>query len=389
MSTELKTTHRHTFAAEPGERVATLVTEAIARTYAVAAQTWHGCELQVVFNEDVPAEAFGQLMARLAFVSGKLTEKVLFENRPSRPAPADPFDELVARDDVQPVGPGLFVLQGEFLRLFNHLDRRWRRVALELGAVEQDNPGVWPVDLYRRINYLAEFPQQAIMAAGVSPANADLKAVAAAYHQGRDFETVDLSHHMNPASFGLQSAVCDCCYYALRGRTDYRDTLYTTRNKVFRNECSATGSLDRLTSFTVRDIMFVGGQEFVMAERERMVVLAREFLAELDLDSALASANDPFFAGDALIKAVFQNAAELKYELLARLPFSGRDMAIGSVNLHQDYFGRAFDIRRPDGEPVWSGCLGIGFERLVYAIYAQYGADSNTWPAHLRLMAEG
>jgi seryl-tRNA synthetase len=193
---------------------------------------------------------------------------------------------------------------------------------------------------------------------------------------------------MNPASFGLQSAVCDCCYYALRGRTDYHNTLYTTRNKVFRNECSPTGSLDRLTSFTVRDIMFVGGQEFVMAERERMLGLAREFLAELDLDSALASANDPFFAGDALIKAVFQNAAELKYELLARLPFSGRDLAIGSVNLHQDYFGRAFGITRPDGQPVWSGCLGIGFERLVYAVYAQFGTVVKTWPAHLRAMAE-
>ena len=125
-----------------------------------------------------------------------------------------------------------------------------------------------------------------------------------------------------------------------------------------------------------------------MAERNRMLDLARDFLAELDLDSVLVSANDPFFAGDALVKAVFQNAAELKYELLAKLPFSGREMAIGSVNLHQDFFGRAFGITRPEGEPVWSGCLGIGFERLVYAVYAQFGTDTKTWPAHLRAIVE-
>lgn len=382
------TAHRHTFAQEPGERFATLVAEAIERTYAVAGMTWNGPELQVEFAEEVSEQAFGQLMTRLAFVGAKLTEKVLYENRPDRPTRPDPFPELVARDDVHPVGPGLFVLQGQFLRLFNHFDNHWRRLALDLGAVEQDNPGVWPVDLYHKINYLAEFPQQAILAAGVSPANADLKAVAEQYHQNRDYETVDMARHMAPATFGLQSAVCDCCYYALRGRTDYRDTLYTTRNKVFRNECSPTGSLDRLTSFTVRDIMCVGSRDFVMAERERMIGLARDFLAQLDLDSALASANDPFFAGEALIKAVFQNAAELKYELLARLPFSGRDLAIGSVNLHQDYFGRAFGITRPDGQPVWSGCLGIGFERLVYAVYAQFGTDTQQWPASLRAVLE-
>lgn len=380
--------HRHTFAREPGERFATLVAEAIERTYAVAGLTWNGPELQVEFAEEVGEQAFAQLMTRLAFVGAKLTEKVLYENRPGRPAPPDPFDALVARHDVQPVGPGLFVLQGEFLRLFNHFDNHWRRLALDLGAVEQDNPGVWPVDLYRKINYLAEFPQQAILAAGVSPAHADLKAVAERYHQSRDYDSVDLGHHMAPASFGLQSAVCDCCYYALQGRSDHRDTLYTTRNKVFRNECSPTGSLDRLTSFTVRDIMCVGSRDFVMAERDRMIGLARDFLARLDLDSALASANDPFFAGEALIKAVFQNAAELKYELLARLPFNGRDLAIGSVNLHQDYFGRAFGITLPDGTPVWSGCLGIGFERLVYAVYAQFGLDTRNWPASLSAVLE-
>ncbi len=81
-----------------------------------------------------------------------------------------------------------------------------------------------------------------------------------------------------------------------------------------------------------------------------------------------------------MIKTVYQNAADLKQELLVTLPFNGQEMAIGSLNLHQDFFGRCFDIALPDGRPVWSGCLGIGFERLVYAFYAQYGLDTAGGP---------
>jgi hypothetical protein len=114
-----------------------------------------------------------------------------------------------------------------------------------------------------------------------------------------------------------------------------------------------------------------------------MIELAIEFLAWLDLDCSIGVANDPFFTDESMIKAVYQNASELKYELLVKLPFSGKELAIGSINLHQDFFGRAFDITLPDGGFVWSGCIGIGFERLVYALYAQYGTESDSWPAHL------
>jgi seryl-tRNA synthetase len=119
-----------------------------------------------------------------------------------------------------------------------------------------------------------------------------------------------------------------------------------------------------------------------------MIELAIEFLAWLDLDSSIAAANDPFFTDESMIKAVYQNASELKYELLVKLPFSGKELAVGSINLHQDFFGQAFDIKLPDGGFVWSGCLGIGFERIVYALYAQYGTESDSWPAHLRRIVE-
>ncbi len=387
MSTATTCRHRHRFGREICGAAADFVVAALRRTYAVEDLALDGRDLCATLGEAVAADAFADLMRRLEFVTSKMTDRTLYENRPGRAAPPDPFPALVARRDIQPVGPGLFVLQGEFLRLQRHFDEHWRAVALQLGAVEQDNPAIWPVELYRRIDYFADFPHQVILAAPVKPHHADRAAVASAYARREDYAAV-ATDHLAPSTFGLQSAVCDTCYFALQGARDYTDTLYTTRNKVFRNECSQTNSLDRLTSFTVRDIMFVGSERYVLAQREAMLELAVGFLDRLDLDATIAAANDPFFTGDAMIKTVYQNAADLKQELLVTLPFNSREMAIGSVNLHQDFFGRCFDIAQPDGRPVWSGCLGIGFERLVYAIYAQYGLDTTTWPLHLREILE-
>ncbi len=387
MSTATACQHRHRFGREISGAAADFVIAALRRTYAVEDLALTGRDLCATIGEPVAADAFAGLMRRLEFVTGKMTDRTLYENRPGRAAPPDPFAALVARRDVQPIGPGMFVLQGEFLRLQRHFDEHWRAIALRLGAVEQDNPAVWPVELYRKIDYFADFPHQVILAAPVKPHHADRAAVASAYARREDYAAV-ATDHLAPSTFGLQSAVCDTCYFALQGARDHHDTLYTTRNKVFRNECSETGSLDRLTSFTVRDIMFVGSERYVLAQREAMLEQAVAFLDHLDLDATIAAANDPFFTGDAMIKTVYQNAADLKQELLVTLPFNGREMAIGSVNLHQDFFGRCFDIAQPDGRPVWSGCLGIGFERLIYAIYAQYGLDTAAWPAHLREILE-
>jgi len=384
----MKSTHTYHFNREVNEQAVSFMTDAIERSYDVERIDFSENMLSLVFREPVSTESFDTLVERLDFISSKMTTRSLYENHPLRNAPEDPFETLLQSGDVQPVGRGLFVLQGQFLKLFQYFNEYWRKKALELGAVEQDNPAVWPAGLYRDINYIAEFPHQIILATPVKQHNADLTAMAQKYAKKKAFAHIDITEHMAPSEFGLQNAVCDTCYYVMRGKRAFENTLFTTYNKVFRNECSETNSLDRLTSFSVRDIMFVGDQKFVMLQRQKMIELTIEFLDWLDLDSSIAAANDPFFTDESMIKAVYQNASELKYELLAKLPFSGKELAVGSINLHQDFFGQAFDITLPDGGYVWSGCLGIGFERIVYALYAQYGTEADSWPSHLSAIVE-
>ena len=384
----MKSIHSYRFKQAFTEQTASFIADAIERTYDVEHIDFSVNILDVVFREAVSTESFNTLVERLDFISSKMTSKTLFENRPGRKIPEDPLETLLLAGDVQPVGRGLFLLQGQFLKLFQFFNGYWRQKAIELGAVEQDNPVLWPAGLYKDIDYIAEFPHQIILASPVKQRSADLTAMAQRYTKENDFQHIDISEHMEPSTFGLQNAVCDVCNYALRGKTGCENTLFTTYNKVFRNECSERNSLDRLTSFSVRDIMFVGDQAFVMQQRQKMIELAIEFLAWLDLDSSIVAANDPFFTGESILKAVYQNSSELKYELLVKLPCIGQELAIGSLNLHQDFFGRAFDIRLPNGDFAWSGCLGIGFERLVYAFYAQYGTELHSWPEQLCTILE-
>ena len=204
------------------------------------------------------------------------------------------------------------------------------------------------------------------------------------YSQDQDYDAVRVQDGLADCQYGLQPAVCDVCYYTLSHATDHGNTVYTTYNKVFRNEVSPTGSLDRLTAFSVRDIMFVGDRDFVLTMRQRLIEDLSEFLRVLDLDCRIETANDPFFMNESAMKSVFQNASRLKHELLVRLNYSGEHLAVGSINLHLDFFGKAFDIRLPDGTWAHSGCIGIGFERLTYGLYCQYGPDIETWPTALR-----
>ena len=82
-------------------------------------------------------------------------------------------------------------------------------------------------------------------------------------------------------------------------------------------------------------------------------------------------------------KKLVQHSFELKYEILVKIPFMSRDIAVGSVNLHLDTFGHAFDISTKD-EKLFSGCIGIGFERILLAFYSQFGTEIENWPVKLR-----
>jgi hypothetical protein len=335
----------------------------------------------VVEHDDKASEAALQdMLRRLVFISKNINKDSVFHNDVPVRFTDDPQPALEASGQVIPLDPGFYTFQGDFLRVWHGINRAVMRIAADFGAIEQEHPAVWPVKLFKMIDYFTEFPQQMILCAPVKSDFASRALFSKLYAKDQAFETVEMGEHMASASYGLQPAVCDCSYYVLRGSRTHRDAYYTTFNKVFRNERSATQRLDRLTSFSVRDIMFVGGDEFVLEAREKLIEALTGLLQSLRLQAKIETANDPFFANESAMKSVFQAAHKLKYELLARIPHLDKDIAVGSINLHKDFFGRALDIQMHDGRVASSGCIGVGMERMAYALFCQHGPDLAQWP---------
>lgn len=354
---------------------------ALDRSYHLVDLQWEGPAVRLSLAEPADPEQVRQQANRLAQLARTLTPDVRHRQLGSGVFRDNPTPTLTSRGDVTMIAPGMAALAGPFLDLTNAVDRYWRRASETLEAREEEYPALWPVDLYHRIDYFKEFPQQVLMTAPVHENFHQREAFADQYGKHQEYDTVDSSRHLAPSRAGLQSAVCDCCYFMRRDTENQADRWFTTAGRVFRNEVSPTGELDRLLSFRVRDIMAVGSESFVRGAQRHMLELAGEFLQRLDLTCRIETAGDPFFANDSVLKNLFQTASGLKYELKVRLPHSDQDLAIGSVNLHQDFFGRSLDIRLPDGSPAWSACVGVGFERAAYAICCQHGPNPANWPA--------
>lgn len=361
------------------EQVA-FVEAAVRNSFCVTAFDWQSDGVIISHEETGSVSALASMAKRFVFIAKNIEQDLVFHNDVEIRYRDDPQPELERRRDVIPIQPGFFSFQGDMLRVLQALNLSVQKMGEEVDAIEQEHPAVWPVRLFKMIDYFRDFPQQMILCAPLKDDFEVRAEFSKNFGKEADFDSVPMGTHMADATFGLQPAVCDCCYYTLEGARDLKDSFYTTTNRVFRNERSATNQLDRLTNFTVRDIMFVGREEYVLEARQLMIERLSKFLVSLGINAKIETANDPFFANESAMKSVFQNTHRLKYELLAYIPHLDREIATGSINLHTDFFGRAFDIESAEGAVAHSGCIGVGMERMTYALFCQHGPDLGDWP---------
>ncbi len=196
------------------------------------------------------------------------------------------------------------------------------------------------------------------------------------------------SEHIHQGGMCLNPAACFPAYPTLSGRTlDVQGHVLSWLGRVFRYESRNIIGLDRLYEFNVREIVFLGTDEYVRDCRKKALPLIRELAEHFDLDMKLQTATDPFFATVSAAKKFFQQAQEVKNEILIPVlkeDGTEKELACGSVNLHGSFFGERFDIKAADGEPAHTGCIGLGIERWVLAGFTQHGFDPERWPKAVR-----
>lgn len=192
----------------------------------------------------------------------------------------------------------------------------------------------------------------------------------------------DWTRELTPTDVMLTPAACYPLYPTARGTLPADGRLVDLRSFVFRHEPSIDPA--RMQIFRQREFVRLGTAEQALRHRDQWLQLGQEILNSVDLDVTPVLANDPFFGRGGRMMAAAQKEQNLKYELVIGVASAEKPTAITSCNCHLDYFGQAFEIRLPGGEPAHSACIGFGLERIALALFMKHGFDTDHWPSSAR-----
>jgi seryl-tRNA synthetase len=227
--------------------------------------------------------------------------------------------------------------------------------------------------------YLKSFPNLLGCVCVLHGTEAAIRSAADRHESGGDWTT-----SLAAADLVLTPAACYPLYplVAARGALPPGGIIVDVAADCFRREPSR--SLDRLQSFRMREFVRIGSPEDITAFREGWIERARQLAAELALPFAVDIANDPFFGRVGQVMAVSQLQQSLKFELLIPYFAGARPTACMSFNYHREHFGQVWGIKASGEEPVHTGCVAFGMDRLTVALFANHGPDPAKWPDSAR-----
>lgn len=238
-------------------------------------------------------------------------------------------------------------------KIMYDLDERFREKALSMNAEEYHIPAMIDKDVLEKCGYFSSFPQHITIAAHLD-ANSFMQISNS--NQMAENTVVASSQYLTPAA-------CLHIYPMLQGQViDQR--VVTTRARVYRHEYEHYDGISRLWDFTVREIVFIGREEFVLKCLEDMKKFALNYARSIGITSNISVASDNFYPNKVNdVKKKIQLNNSLKNELVTRIV--DKEVALASFNFHGTHFSRPFEFDQQGN--IVTGCVGFGLERWVAA----------------------
>lgn len=300
--------------------------------------------------------------------------RVLFEQ-------AGPTVTEVPAADLRAVGPGLVVLGPAPARLAAIVDRFAQELAHSLGAVEYTVPHLVSWETIDRAGYARTFPQHLTACSVVAPDLSALDRFAAADN------LVDRDADLRPAPVTLAPTVCMNIFAAHADRPLSGPVTATAKQACARHEVIAEGAT-RLWSFNMREIVYIGEADGAREFCRDIIGELIDLLRSIGLPATICSASDPFFTVERESLSSYQSRLDLKQEVRGRMAGDDREVAITSVNIHNQHFGQSFGISLSD-DASSSACVGFGLERWAQWLHGYVGDDAQRWPKALRRLDAG
>jgi seryl-tRNA synthetase len=282
---------------------------------------------------------------------------------------------LRSRGEIWDVARGVTGLRGDLARLFGDLERRIARVCVGETMVEWRVPPAIDFGTLARADYFASLPQWLTVASHLSGSEEALLRIAEHPEPGRAVREA-----ATPPELAFNPAVCYHVYAGFAGQRIDAPRFVTAQAGCWRHEADRHNALERGWAFTMREVVCIGQESDARTFLERSSERVSALASALGLEAAIAPATDPFFAPTGRAKQLVQRMKGLKHELLLPLGDT-RTTAAASFNLHDKFFGEAFDIRLADNQPATTACLAFGIERWTLAFLVAHGPDAAAWPS--------
>lgn len=266
---------------------------------------------------------------------------------------------------------GIIGLSGSAVKLFDYFDDVFRRFAGEIGAVTEKYPVLLPLSTLKDTGYLKTSPQYNIFCSPVIENMDKLEEVG----MGKNY-----NNYTGEIANALSPSACFHVYERYRNKVLQGEKTVTLLQSVFRNEGRFNwNEFGRLKDYHVREIVFIGNDEYVENSRKRLMKMTSDFMRELDMSGEITSASDAFIIPQMQLYKSLQIKNKVKYEV--RLNYSDeKQMAAASFNLHGSTFTYPFNIKVANVDNAVTGCVGYGIERWVLCFLCRFGVDEKNWP---------
>ncbi|MEK3864592.1 hypothetical protein MHH60_14050 [Paenibacillus sp. FSL H7-0716] len=258
--------------------------------------------------------------------------------------------------------------------LLERLDKEFTRIAIKYDAELRDYPTVLNKKNMIRNQYHIHFPQNIY---GVTSVPHNYKAI-----KNFRIKAEQNSYEESLVSQGevLQPCICYHCYEELQGKRLSDGIVLTGKGKCFRHEIEWRKDNYRKNEFTMREIVFVGREDWVVQMRNQIMDDVWNLFESKGLNGRIETATDPFFfSQDLKTKGTYQMMSNAKYELIVTT-LSGKEVSIASFNYCLDMLCSKYEIKDYDGLALYSGCVAFGIDRWKEALVDINGRDLKNWP---------
>jgi seryl-tRNA synthetase len=287
------------------------------------------------------------------------------------------WEDLCGTGMITDFGEGHVALGGLFLELVERLDSALRKIAAGLKAQPVQLPNMVPLTCLKQAGIFEQHPDQLFFA---TPLVSDVAAIENFQTAVKSNSNPSLKHYLSDPQYCLKTSACSFLYPMLKDRDFAQPAYFTMLGACTRHEAKGTNSLERLTEFNMREIVFLGNEQGAQEFQQFSLDLFRDLLEWFDLGGRIAQANDSFFISNYSRLRLMQLLGSEKFEAQVLLPGTNAEIAIGSFNHHRQFFSRRFGFSY-SGAPAVTACIGFGLERLVYALFCRHGVESTNLPA--------